>query len=135
MVLRLTVVKTSNVIKKFIKLSSFSTVAITFEILREKQLPQGKGKVLHSFMMATNPSLNYQQNVEVMDFMEDEVLRLAQSKGFAGIFTTNTSPLTQVCVVHPATNISYNTNSHFYNVSPQFSKKISFTSIISLNIR
>jgi amino acid adenylation domain-containing protein len=79
-----------------------SKLAVVFDFLeflegpiREKQLPQGKGKVLHSFMMATNPSLNYQQNVEVMDFMEDEVLRLAQSKGFAGIFTTNTSPLTQ----------------------------------------
>jgi len=108
--------------RNLFKLSSFSTVAIKFEIFREKQLPQGKGKVLHSFMMATDPSLNYQQNVEVMDFMEAEVLRLAKSKGFAGIFTTNTSPLTQVCVVHPATNISYNTNSHFYNVSLQSCK-------------
>jgi hypothetical protein len=86
-------------------------VVIKFEIRREKQLPQGKGKVLHSFMMATNPSLNYQQNVEVMHFTEAEVLRLAQRKGFAGIFTTNTSPLTQVCVVHPVTNISCNNNS------------------------
>jgi len=123
MVLMFTVVKTSNAIKKF-KLSNVSTVAIKFEILREKQLPQGKGKVLHSFMMATDPSLNYQQNVEVMDFMEAEVLRLAQSKGFAGIFTTNTSPLTQVCVLHPVTNISCYTSSHFCNVSPQPSKKI-----------
>ena len=121
--------------RNLFKLPSFSTVTIKFEILREKQLPQGKGKVLHSFMMATDPSLSYQQNVEVMDFMEAEVLRLAQSKGFAGIFTTNTSPLTQVCVVHPATNISCNTNSHFYNVSPQSSKKISFTYYISLIIR
>jgi len=110
--------------RNFFKLSSFSTVAIKFEILREKQLPQEKGKVLHSFMMATNPSLNYQQNVEVMDFMEAEVLKLAQSKGFAGIFTTNTSPLTQVCVVHLVTDIRCNTNSHFYNVSPQPSKTI-----------
>jgi len=121
--------------RNLFKLSSFSTVSIKFEILREKQLPQGKGKVLHSFMMATDPSLNYQQNVEVMDFMEAEVLRLAQSKGFEGIFTTNTSPLTQVCVVHPATNTSCHTNSHFYNVSPRSSKKIYFTYCISLNIR
>jgi hypothetical protein len=49
-------------------------------------------------MMATHPSLNYQQNVEVIQFMEAEVLNMAESKGFAGIFTTNTSPLTQVCV-------------------------------------
>jgi hypothetical protein len=71
---------------------------VPFEIPREKQLPQGKGKVLHSFMMATHPSLNYQQNVEVMHFMEAEVLKMAHSKGFGGIFTTNTNPLTQVCV-------------------------------------
>jgi hypothetical protein len=50
-------------------------------------------------MMATDPSLSYQQNVEVMQFMEAEVLSMAQSKGFAGIFTTNTNPLTQVCVL------------------------------------
>lgn len=55
--------------------------------------------MLHSFMMATDPSLSYQQNVEVMQFMEAEVLSMAQSKGFAGIFTTNTNPLTQVCVL------------------------------------
>lgn len=109
--------------RNVLKLSSFHNVAIQFEILREKQLPQGKGKVLHSFMMATDPSLNYQQNVEVMDFMEAEVLRLAQSKGFAGIFTTNTSPLTQVCLVHHTTNISCNTTSHFYNVSLNPPKK------------
>lgn len=79
-----------------------SKLAIVFDFLeflegpiREKQLPQGQGKVLHSFMMATDPSLNYQQNVEVMQFMEAEVLSMAQRKGFAGIFTTNTNPLTQ----------------------------------------
>jgi hypothetical protein len=86
-------------------------------------------------MMATNPSLSYQQNVEVMHFMEAEVLRLAESKGFAGIFTTNTSPLTQVCVVHPVTNINCNTSSHFYNVYSQPSKRNPFTYSTSLNIR
>jgi hypothetical protein len=99
--------------KNLFELSSFCTVAIKFEILREKQLPQGKSKVLHSFMMATDPSLSYQKNVEVMHFMEAEVLRMARSRCFTGIFTTNTSPLTQVCVV---TNISCSTNSPLYDV-------------------
>ncbi|XP_049778766.1 zwittermicin A synthase ZmaJ isoform X1 [Schistocerca cancellata] len=63
--------------------------------LRDQQLPQGKGQVLHSFMMATHHSLSYQQNVEVIQFMEEEVMRLARNRGFAGVFTTNTSPLTQ----------------------------------------
>jgi hypothetical protein len=120
--------------RNLFKLSSFSTDAIKFEILRENQLPQGKGKVLHSFMMATNPSLNYQQNVEVMHFMEAEVLRLAQSKGFIGIFTTNTSPLTQVCVVHPVTKSSCNSSSHFNNVPPNPPKN-SFTYSRNLNMR
>jgi hypothetical protein len=50
-------------------------------------------------MMATDPALSNQENVEVMQFMEAEVLKMAQRKGFAGIFTTNTNPLTQVCVL------------------------------------
>jgi hypothetical protein len=57
-------------------------------------------------MMATDPSLSYQQNVEVMHFMEAEVLNMAQSKGFAGIFTTNTNPLTQVCVLQLVNTIN-----------------------------
>lgn len=46
-------------------------------------------------MMATSPRLNGQQNIAVMHFMENEVLKLASRKQFAGILTTNTSPLTQ----------------------------------------
>lgn len=63
---------------------------------RDQQLPPGKGAILHSFMMATHSSLTPKENVAVFQFMEEEVQRLAQTRGFAGIFTTNTSPLTQV---------------------------------------
>lgn len=63
---------------------------------RDTQLPTGKGKLLHSFMMATHSSLTAKENVAVMQFMETEVLKLAERKGFFGIFTTNTSPITQV---------------------------------------
>lgn len=79
-----------------------SKLVIVFDFLeflegpiRDNKLPQGKGQVLHSFMMATHPLLNYQQNVEVIQFMEAEVLKMARSRDFAGIFTTNTNPLTQ----------------------------------------
>lgn len=68
---------------------------------RDQQLPLGKGQVLHSFMMATHSSLSPKENVAVMQFMEDEVLNLARGRNFAGIFTTNTSPLTQVCISKP----------------------------------
>ncbi|XP_030763883.1 uncharacterized protein LOC115888328 [Sitophilus oryzae] len=79
-----------------------SKLTVIFEFLesiegpvRDKQLPLGKGKVLHSFMMATHSSLSPRENVSVFQFMENEELKLARSRGFAGIFTTNTSPLTQ----------------------------------------
>lgn len=63
-------------------------------------MPTEKGKILHSFMMATHSSLTPKENVAVMQFMESEVLELAEKKGFAGIFTTNTSPITQVRIIY-----------------------------------
>lgn len=47
-------------------------------------------------MMGTEPALSAADNVDVIRFMEEEVLRLARKRSFEGIFTTNTSPLTQV---------------------------------------
>lgn len=47
-------------------------------------------------MMGTHAELNAQENIACMQFMENEVLNVAKSKGFIGILTTNTSPLTQV---------------------------------------
>ncbi|XP_034952288.1 dimodular nonribosomal peptide synthase isoform X2 [Chelonus insularis] len=79
-----------------------SKLAIVFEFLeflegpiRENKLPRGKGKVYHCYMMATNENLTPAENVIIMNKMEEECLNLARSKGFVGIFTTNTSPLTQ----------------------------------------
>ncbi|XP_060528886.1 beta-alanyl-bioamine nonribosomal peptide synthetase ebony isoform X2 [Cylas formicarius] len=79
-----------------------SKLTVIFEFLesiegpvRDNKLPPGKGQILHSFMMATHSSLSAKENVAVMQFMEDEVLNLARSRNFSGIFTTNTSPLTQ----------------------------------------
>lgn len=79
-----------------------SKLNIVFEFLesiegpvRDNVLPPGKGKILHSFMMATRSTLTPGENVAIMNFMEDEVLKLAKERQFAGIFTTNTSPLTQ----------------------------------------
>lgn len=77
-------------------------------ICRDNQLPQGKGKVLHSFMMATDSSLTPRENVAVFQFMESENLKLAKDRGFAGIFTTNTSPLTQVGLVLNFSSVELN---------------------------
>lgn len=46
-------------------------------------------------MMGTNSDLTAQENIAVMNFMEKQVLNLAQERTFTGILTTNTSPLTQ----------------------------------------
>ncbi|XP_065156085.1 beta-alanyl-bioamine nonribosomal peptide synthetase ebony isoform X2 [Atheta coriaria] len=79
-----------------------SKLTIVFEFLeflegpiRDNQLPNQVGDVLHSFMMGTDPGLSAKENVAVIQYMEDEVLKLAQKRRFKGIMTTNTSPLTQ----------------------------------------
>ncbi|XP_012260082.2 mycosubtilin synthase subunit C [Athalia rosae] len=79
-----------------------SKLTIVFDFLeylegpiRDGQLPKGKGQILHCFMMGTSSNLNAAENVILMRQMEEHVLRVARQKGFAGIFTTNTSPLTQ----------------------------------------
>lgn len=46
--------------------------------------------------MGTHSDLTGKENVAVMQFMENESLKLAKQKNFFGILTTNTSPLTQV---------------------------------------
>nr|BDD85286.1 beta-alanyl-dopamine synthase [Ischnura senegalensis] len=73
----------------------FDFLAKLEEPIRASVLPQGKGRALYSFMMGTDESLPYQKNIEVIQFMEEEVIRLAKSQNFDGVFTTNTSPLTQ----------------------------------------
>lgn len=46
-------------------------------------------------MMGTAEELNPRENIACMHYMEREVLRVARKNMFAGIFTINTSPLTQ----------------------------------------
>ncbi|XP_011165813.1 tyrocidine synthase 1 [Solenopsis invicta] len=63
--------------------------------IRDYKLPQGKGQIIHAFMMATNSNLNSAENILVMRHMEEYCLQFAKQKKYSGIFTTNTSPLTQ----------------------------------------
>lgn len=46
-------------------------------------------------MMGTHESLNAQENVVAMTFMESEVIRMAMERNCCGILTTNTNALTQ----------------------------------------
>ena len=80
-----------------------SKLMVIFEFLeylegpiRETRLPKGLGTIFHAFMMATDKDLSPGENVILMKEMEQQCLIVAKRKQFAGIFTTNTSPLTQV---------------------------------------
>lgn len=79
-----------------------SKLMIVFEFLeylekpiRERKLPKGKGQIIHNFMMSTHSDLTPAENVILMREMEEYCLRIARQKEYVGIFTTNTSPLTQ----------------------------------------
>nr|XP_049705072.1 zwittermicin A synthase ZmaJ [Helicoverpa armigera] len=63
--------------------------------VRDTMLPPGKGTILHSFMMATAESLTPRENVAAIRALENATMTLAKETGFRGVFTTNTSPLTQ----------------------------------------
>lgn len=83
-----------------------SKLMVVFEFLeylegpiRERKLPKGKGQIIHNFMMTTCSELNPAENVIMMKKMEEYCLQLAKRKEYAGIFTTNTSPLTQVITI------------------------------------
>ncbi|XP_032523252.2 beta-alanyl-bioamine nonribosomal peptide synthetase ebony [Danaus plexippus] len=63
--------------------------------VRDTMLPEGKGAILHSFMMATDSNLTARENVEAIRLLEFGTEKIARERRFRGIFTTNTSPLTQ----------------------------------------
>ncbi|XP_022827239.1 uncharacterized protein LOC111356985 [Spodoptera litura] len=63
--------------------------------VRDSMLPPGKGTILHSFMMATAESLTPRENVAAIRALENATMNIAKDRGFLGVFTTNTSPLTQ----------------------------------------
>lgn len=58
-------------------------------------LPQGKSKVFQALVMGTSGELTAKENVEVIHKMEEVNLDVARRKGYVGIFSTNTSVLTQ----------------------------------------
>lgn len=53
------------------------------------------GELFHAFMSGTSEDLNSRQYVAVMSLMEEESCKIAIEKGFKGLLTTNTNPLTQ----------------------------------------
>lgn len=73
-----------------------------FQSFRDKKLPKGKRQILHNFMMGTDTSLSATENIELVTFMENEVIKISKRKGFVGVLTTNTNPLTQVWIINVA---------------------------------
>ncbi|XP_047363754.1 mycosubtilin synthase subunit C isoform X3 [Vespa velutina] len=106
-----------------------SKLTIVFDFLeylekpiREKKLPKGKGQIIHNFMMATHSDLAPAENVIIIGEMEEYCLRVARKKEYGGIFTTNTSPLTQqlaIDVYAYETMLTYRVNEY---IAPDDSK-------------
>jgi len=66
------------------------------ESKQRAHLPQGKGKLLHSFMMGTSEDVDDSEGVSLIELMEAQNILIAEKSKFEGIFTTNTNPLTMV---------------------------------------
>lgn len=54
-------------------------------------------KIMYATLSATTLTLTPQENVEVMQFIEQEIIKVAKSASYNGILTTNTSRITEVC--------------------------------------
>ncbi|KAL0860782.1 hypothetical protein ABMA27_009326 [Loxostege sticticalis] len=63
--------------------------------VRDTMLPEGKGAILHSMMMATNSNLCARDNVAAIHALEKATISIAKERRFKGVFATNTNPLTQ----------------------------------------
>lgn len=83
--------------------------------IRDYKLPKDKNKIIHNFMMATNGDLNPAENVLVIRQMEEYCLQFAKRKKYIGIFTTNTSPLTQVNDTTSSNNLNNNAKTYYIN--------------------
>ncbi|ODM90538.1 Mycosubtilin synthase subunit C [Orchesella cincta] len=64
------------------------------ESKQRARLPEGKGKLLHSFMMGTSEDVDDSERVSLIELMEEQNLLIARKHKFEGIFTTNSNPLT-----------------------------------------
>ena len=58
--------------------------------------PKEKGKVMHNFMAGVKLDTPPGETIELFFYMEDQLMKIAKAKGYIGVFTSNTNPLTQV---------------------------------------
>ena len=72
-------------------------ISFVFYCFREQLVEGKKGRVLQNFLVATDGvQLTPAENVALVQCVEQETLALAKNNGFSCIFTSNSSPLTQV---------------------------------------
>lgn len=62
--------------------------------MHRDKLPSDK-LILENNFLATHESLNAQENIAVVTFIENETIRLAKEQNFYGIFVINSNELTQ----------------------------------------
>ncbi|CAL8104517.1 unnamed protein product [Orchesella dallaii] len=65
------------------------------ESQQRERLPQGKGKLLHSFLMGVAEDVDDSERVSLVELMEEHNILIARNNKFEGIFTTNSNPLTK----------------------------------------
>jgi len=70
------------------------------ESLQRTRLPQGKGKLLHSYLMGTSEDVDDAEGVVLIELVEEHLISIAEKNHFEGIFATNTNPLTMVCKIY-----------------------------------
>lgn len=60
------------------------------------KFPKENGKVIHNFMAGVKLGTPPGETIELFFYMEDQLMKIAKAKGFIGVFSSNTNPLTQV---------------------------------------
>lgn len=77
-----------------------------FFVLLEKsaknKLFKNYTRICYAYMLGTVESLTPQENVLVVHFIEQEIIKLARAKNYEGILTMNQSSLTLVCFIGTA---------------------------------
>lgn len=79
------------------KLTIVDTFFAFLEVPIKKKLLKEYKKIFYSFIVGTKETLSPQENVMVVHFMEQQIIRLAKRKNFEGVLTSNQTPITEVC--------------------------------------
>ena len=71
-------------------------------------------KLLYSSFITTNLDANSLENIILVNFMEDEIIRVANEFKYDAIITVNTNKLTQVCIIILFQKLKHKTNEFIF---------------------